>query len=197
MVGPLDSGLNATRRVVLVRHALSDADPNVDSRRWGIASDARDDCSRLANALPGVGSVVYASSERKAIETARLLAERTGAEVRIDERFGEVRRPYTWDDDYRSIAVTYLREGRDEWEPRAGVVARFTSAIVDAARSEPDVPLIVVNHGLAMSLYLASVADIDVVTFWTALTFPDAWALDPGERELVRLFSGGRPAPDA
>lgn len=178
-------------RVVLVRHALPVADPDVDSRAWVLAGGARDDCVRLADALGVRAPVVYASAETKAVDTAVAVAERLGAEVRTDERFGEVVRPWS-DGDYRAIATRYLRDGNDGWEPRDAVVARFSAAI-DAAGAGTH-GTIVVNHGLAMSLYVASVADIDVVAFWTGLTFPDAWLIDSGAGSVRRLFDDGSRA---
>jgi len=184
----------SSRRIVLVRHALSAVDPDVDSRKWGIADGADGDCLRLADALPARPAVVYASAERKAVDTAEAVAARVGAELRTDERFGEVRRPYV-DGDYRTVALAYLRADHDGWEPRTEVMARFSRALDDAlATTSGDV--LVVDHGLAMSLYVASVTDVDVVSFWSGLTFPDAWSLDPASRTAERLFDGGRPAPD-
>jgi broad specificity phosphatase PhoE len=176
---------------------MSAVDPNVDSRQWGITRDAVDDCVLLASSLPVISVDVRSSTERKAVDTARVVANITGREVQIDERFGEVRRPFTWDDDYRTIAMSYLREGRDEWEPRAAVVARFTAGVDDALRIEGGGPVVVVNHGLALSLYIESLTDVDVAEFWSALTFPDAWSVDLDSGELERLFTAGRPAPDA
>jgi broad specificity phosphatase PhoE len=181
---------------VLVRHAMSAVDRSVDSRQWGITPDAIDECVLLASSLPATPADVRSSTERKAVDTAKVIANITSREVQIDERFGEVRRPFTWDDDYRSIAMSYLQSDRDEWEPRTAVVARFTAGVEDALRIEGNGPLVVVNHGLALSLYLASVAEIDVVSFWSALTFPDAWSVDLDSGEKERVFTGGRPPPD-
>ena len=48
------------------------------------------------------------------------------------------------------------------------------------------------NHGMALSLYAASVADIDLPEFWAQLTFPDAWRLDFETKSLERLYLGGQ-----
>jgi broad specificity phosphatase PhoE len=182
-----------TQHIVLVRHALSAAEPDVDSRRWGLAGGARQDCVRLADAIGSRAAFVHTSDERKAVDTASAIAERWASAVRTDERFGEVRRPYT-DGDYRQIAADYLRNGNDEWEPRDAVIDRFTAAIDQAGVHDDE--LVVVNHGLAMSLYVASLVDIEAVAFWTALAFPDAWSLDVSTGSLRHVFTEGRPAPD-
>ncbi len=182
-------------RVILVRHALSAVDPDIDSKRWGLADGAPDDCVRLADALGLRPAVIYASDEQKAVDTASAVAQRVGGAVRIDARFGEVERPFTHGD-YRSLAARYLHGGEAEgWEPRDAVLERFSSALSDGEEATDDA-IVVVNHGLAMSLHVASVVDVDVVAFWTALTFPDAWALDASTGELRRVFTEGRRPGD-
>jgi hypothetical protein len=43
-------------------------------------------------------------------------------------------------------------------------------------------PVVVVTHGLALSIHLGDVlgADFDRESFWSRLAFPDAWVLDDG-----------------
>jgi hypothetical protein len=52
--------------------------------------------------------------------------------------------------------------------------------------------VVVVNHGLAMSLWVASMVDVPLVEWWRALTFPDAWRVDTEARTVQHLWLGGR-----
>ena len=80
-----------------------------------------------------------------------------------------------WDDDYECTAVRYLSgDAVDGWEPIDDVRERMLVAIADLAPHT-----IVVGHGLALSLLVGSVHDVDVVTFWRELWMPDAWAVGP------------------
>ena len=179
-------------QIVLVRHALSVADPDVDSTRWGLADGAAGEAAQLARCLPDDTARIWTSAERKAVDTARAIADVLGAEVAIDERFGEVVRPWTADD-YASLAQRYLAgEAIDGWESADAVRERFRAAVDDIIE---DGPAVIVNHGLAMSLYVASMANVDVTAFWTSLTFPDAWMLERANGALERVFTEGRPAP--
>lgn len=168
-------------RIILIRHALSAVDPNVDSREWGLAPGAREEAERLARMLPDdIGDTIWTSSEKKAIQTASAIAGVHGLRLEVDERFGEVTRPWTGGD-YRSLARRYLAgDVPNGWERPDDVIERFRAGVGEGGS-------LIVDHGLAMSLFLGASTGIDVVSFWDALTLPDAWLLDA--RGLVtRLF---------
>ena len=185
------------RAVILVRHAMPEVTPGLASRLWPLSEAAKEDCVLLAHALPGVlAPTILTSDERKACETATVIGMRRGLDVVVDERLREVDRPQTWDDDYRSLVMRYLGgEPLAGWEPQASAMARFEAAIMEADERLGPVPgdLVVSNHGIALSLWLASVAAIDLVPFWRALTFPDAWRWDPAMGEVRRQFERGLP----
>lgn len=184
--------------LILVRHAMSDAQPGVGSKLWGITESAGEDCVLLAHALPErLSPVIWSSSEKKAEQTAAIIAMRRGLRVEVDEGFGEVDRPTTWDGDYRAQAAAYLAgAAHPGWEPRERVMRRFADAVERATTSPGEGDVVIVNHGMALSLYLELVARVDIVPFWQALTFPDAWRVDVETGELAHLYSGA-PAPDA
>jgi broad specificity phosphatase PhoE len=188
--------------IILVRHAMSAVDPRVDSRDWGITPAAGEQCLELARCLPAA-TAIWTSKERKAIETARVLAAELGAPVRIDERFGEVLRPGVWDRDYRAVASEYLAGARFEgWELAQDVRERFAAGIAAAAPAGGGTgDIVVVDHGLALTLFLAAKGPVierngnrmrfEPVPFWSALTFPDAWRFDPATRSVARIYEGG------
>jgi broad specificity phosphatase PhoE len=121
---------------------------------------------------------------------------RRGLRVEVDDGFGEVDRPAEWVEDHRALAAAYLAgEQHAGWEPRERVMHRFAETAEKARAEGGDGDVVIVNHGMAMSLYLELVARIDVVPFWQALTFPDAWRVEVETGELTRLYSGA-PAPD-
>ena len=180
------------REIILVRHAMPELERGVASTLWGLAEASREDCVMLANALPSeLSTTVFTSEERKARETAGVLALRRGLQVATDAGFGEVDRPTIWDDDYRAVAAAYLATGAGEgWEPRDAVVQRFDAAIERALAVTVSGTLVVVDHGLALSLWLDSVSAINLVPFWEALTLPDAWLFEPQSKALERVWMG-------
>ncbi len=164
--------------VILVRHAMPVLVPEVSAEQWRLGPPGRAAARALGRTLePGV---VVSSDEPKAAETAAEIAAVHGAGVGLDHRFGEAHRPYVWTDDasYRDRARAYLRgESVEGWEPHAFVAARFAAALADHAPRAlaTGVPLIVVTHGLAMTLWAWSIgAATDRVAWWEPLGFPDA-----------------------
>ncbi|MBA4182039.1 MAG: hypothetical protein C0506_15725 [Anaerolinea sp.] len=183
------------RGVILVRHAMPEVVQGVSSTLWWLGESAREDCVLLAHALPdGLTDPMYSSTEPKAAETAAVIALRRGLRVEHDAAFAEVDRPTTWDEDYQAAAREYLTRGeRPGWEPAHQVLARFTAGVQRAMAATGAGDLLVANHGMALSIYAASVGSINLVPFWGALTFPDAWRLDLESGTVARLFEGGLP----
>ena len=177
--------------VILIRQAMPEVVQGTSSKFWGLSEAAREDCVMLAHALPaGLASPIWSSDERKARETAEVLGLRLGLDVAIDPRFQEVDRPQVWDRDYREVAAGYLAGTHEPgWETQDSVVARFSAAISDAFAESRDV--LVVNHGMAMGLWVASITGIEIVAWWRELTFPDAWRVDVESRSVERLWMGG------
>src|SRR6185312_3169119 len=180
------------RQVILVRHAMPDIRRGVAPALWGLSEASREDCVLLAHALPdGLSPTIFASDEPKARETAEIIGLRRGLQVALDTGFREVDRPTAWDDDYRIAAASYLANGlRDGWEPRDSVVRRFGRSVLAALNATEHGTTVIVNHGLALSLWLAALADIDLVPFWQALTLPDAWLFDIDRATSKRLWTG-------
>jgi broad specificity phosphatase PhoE len=177
--------------------------PGVSSTLWELGAAAREDCVLLAHTLPqALAPKVFASHQPKVMQTAGVLALRRGLEVVADERLREVEQGPEWIEDYRAAAADYLRHGSHAetygWEPRERVVERFAAGVAAAVRHNEGVAgdVLIVNHGLAMSLWLASRSNIDLEAFWKALTFPDAWRLDLETGEARHLWMGGRAPGD-
>jgi broad specificity phosphatase PhoE len=184
----------ATRPITYVRHAMPVVEEGVDSTGWHLDDPTRAHVEAWADRLEvgdGIRSLV-SSHEPKALETAEAIARRWSAEVVTDDRLGEARRPWIGTG-YRALAHRYLRgEAHAGWEPHAEVERRMFEAVADATAAAGDGTVIVVTHGLALSLHLGQrLGDgFDRESFWSRLAFPDAWVLD-GDGVLHRSL----PAP--
>ncbi len=179
--------------IILVRHAMPAVEPGVAASLWGLGEAAREDCVLLAHALARQSpAAIWSSHERKARETAEVLGLRLGMPVEVDPAFGEVDRPQVWDRDYREVAAGFLAGSEEPgWEPREAVRRRFATAVERATAGGTDAPVIVVTHGLAMALWTSVAATVgDVVAWWQALSFPDAWVIDTDTRRADRAWMG-------
>lgn len=160
--------------LVLVRHALPLVNGDIASRDWPLSSQGRSDAEALASQLDlPAGTSVVSSDELKAKQTA----EAFSSEIVIDPRLREVRRPWV-DGDYESVARRWLKGERlDGWETCSDVRRRMTEVADEvAARSGSIVYL--VSHGLAISILVGDLADVDPVEFWSELRFPDYVKID-------------------
>ena len=164
------------RHLLWIRHALPSPDPATPARDWPLTPEGREEAARLARSLTALAPVsVVTSDERKAIETAEAICDALGLDpAEVCAGLREVERPWT-DGDYRAVASEYLRMGAAPgWEPRDEVLRRISTAL--AEHWQPEGTTIAVGHGLAMSVWAASVVDgLDIVEFWENLGFPDAW----------------------
>lgn len=176
-------------RLVLVRHAMPDVQPDVPAREWHLGDDGRGAARELGQMLPARAHLV-ASDEPKAVET---LAEASGrSDVVIDVGFGEVRRPNAPSGQiHRALAAAYLGgTAHAGWEPHSSVVRRFHAAVLrHLATASPGGEAVVIGtHGMAMTMWLfARVrAGGDRVGFWAALEFPDVVVVDLEHRNFQR-----------
>lgn len=152
----------------------------------------------LAHALPAsLAPVVVTSEEKKARETATIIGLRRQLKVEVDPRLREVDRPETWDEDYRAVAERYLATGSEPgWEPQDAAARRMGEAVAERLYRQDEGDVVIVGHGLAISLYVAAMTGVDVVDFWKKLAFPDAWRWEPGKGRLERVFRPGLPAEE-
>jgi broad specificity phosphatase PhoE len=174
----------AAAPITYVRHAMPAVEAGVDPAAWHLDAVTRDQVQAWADRLEvgdGIGALV-SSSEPKALETAEAIAERWSAGVATDDGLREAARPWVGTG-YRAVAHRYLRGERPEgWEPHDEVARRMAAAIGRAHEVATGGPVVVVSHGLALSIHLGDRlgADFDRESFWSRLAFPDAWVLDDG-----------------
>ena len=171
-----------TRPVTYVRHAMPVVEEEVDSTRWHLDEATRALAEAWAGRLEvgeGIAALVT-STEPKAVETAEAIARRWGSDVVTDARLREAVRPWIGTG-YRAMAHRYLRgEPHAGWEPHDAVEQRMADALVDAASARGTGAVVIVTHGLALSLHLGDElgGDFDRESFWSRLAFPDAWVLE-------------------
>ena len=83
------------------------------------------------------------------------------------------------DESFRELARQFVA-GRQHpgWEPHEAVVERFDAAVRAGLAASQAAPLIVVDHGQALTMWLHSVGAVDDAPgFWSQLAFPDAWTV--------------------
>lgn len=178
-------------RLHLIRHGRPVVDATIAASGWALSTD--DEPFAALTAAPGFprhGRWV-SSSEPKAIDTARRLREMLGqqpGDVHPSAALGEMHRPAVWAD-----AATFGRDVERSfqnpaepaalgWESAVSVLDRVREEVVgrcDQAMSEGSASIVLVGHGAAWSLLVATILDRPVdVAAWRRMRTPDWCVLD-------------------
>lgn len=178
--------------LLAVRHAEAQARADVPTKQWGLTpagvEAARALGEDIARRHPGRAWRIVSSDEVKALETAHAIAGALGAEVRPTGDLREVGRPWTDShDDYLATVELYLSGvAMPGWEPPTDVIAGHNDVFW---RIEHEPSVILVGHGVALSVWLTAIAP-SVGTpfeFWRALRFPDVRVVDVANHRVEVL----------
>ena len=177
--------------LILVRHAMPDASPDVAPAEWPLGADGVRAAASLCDALPRDARLI-ASTEPKAWQTLG-----GGDDVARDARFREVDRPVEpWSEDFRARRAEYVAGARHRgWEPQDEVAARF-GAGVEVHVGTGARHVVVASHGMAMTVWLMALGAIgepEAEAFWRGLRFPDAQLVDLEARTVRRWPPTARP----
>jgi broad specificity phosphatase PhoE len=161
--------------LILVRHGETDWNAQ---QRWQGHSDTplndagREQARRLAGDLEPVDAL-YSSDLARARETAEIIAEVTGVEVRLDHRLRE-RGFGSWEgltsDEIESSFPDEQRRwregvgaGANDAEPFEAFAARVGSFLDEVGRRHPGEDVLVVSHGGTIRVVHALAAGLDYV----------------------------------
>lgn len=172
------------RRLYLVRHAEPDINPRLPAAEWSLTSRGVASSRRLASALSGFGpTVIISSPERKAVETANLIAESLEIAVQVDERVSEHGAgPDSFINDYAEFRAMVQRhfEAADEivfrHESSLEAGSRFAACVGEVCVPE-EVPVLV-SHGRIMASWLAELSGTPAWEVWTSFRLPDLIEVD-------------------
>ncbi len=163
---------------VLVRHARPLQDPSLPPAQWSLDPGGAEAIAELVDVVIRLGlQRIRASSEPKALQTGRALAELLEVPAEPDPRLNEVHRPWVGDDcRFMETMQSYLAgDAVTGWEPQETVVARMRDAAADALETGF---VGLVSHGTALALFVAHLGLVRAADFWVQLTSPDAWLVD-------------------
>lgn len=171
------------RKLVLVRHSEPRIEHDMPASSWRLSAAGRKGSERLAARLNGyVPSAISCSSEPKAVETAEIVAGELAAPVESVDGLEEHHRdntPFLHRSEFEE-SVRQLFSSPDRLvlgaETARQALDRF-SATVDGLIETQQSDIIVVTHGTVMTLYVADVAGVEPMRFWTRLGLPSFVAL--------------------
>lgn len=180
-------------RLILIRHGQTDW--NLESRWSGHAdvplnAHGREQARLLAESLRDVRlDAIFSSDLSRARETAEILGERQGLDVRVDQRLREINQG-AWQgmrvsdikSQYAERFVQHYQNPLEVSPPGGETVAqvqtRVLAALDEIGQKYPRGTVAVVFHGLAIASTLAH--------YWRR-PITDIWSLDPQNTAKIEL----------
>jgi broad specificity phosphatase PhoE len=180
--------------LMLVRHSLPEIVPALPASQWSLSEAGRQRCEPLADRLAVYGPDVFVTStEPKAVETGRIVAELLGRPWETAEGLHEhERRDVAFESQERfeaAVAGFFAEPGRlvfgSETSDRAH--QRFAQAIAAVVERFPSQSVAVVTHGTVMTLFVTRAAGLEPFPFWKRLGLPAFVVLSLPELGLLSV----------
>ena len=136
-------------------------DPAVRIQDWGLSSVGRARAARIAARFPQPLRIV-SSSERKALDTAEIIARHWGTEVEVDEDLGEMDRSatgYLDPSEFEPTVDAFFAEPQRSvrgWERAVDAQSRVERTVRCIAAQTPGRDIAFIAHGGVGALLLAS-----------------------------------------
>ncbi|MGO7582690.1 histidine phosphatase family protein [Rhizobium ruizarguesonis] len=186
-------------RIVLVRHSIPSIEVDRPSIDWSLSAAGKAAAIELAKYLSGFRvTEILSSPEKKAHQTAALIADRLALPICLDSDLREHGRSkvgYLARTDFEA-GITRLLEHPHQLtfgdESADAVFNRMAQAVARARGAQPSGDLMIVTHGTAMSIYAARVLRGDPLVFWRSLSMPTAVVLNANEMKVIDV--PGTPA---
>lgn len=144
-----------------VSHPEVIVDPAARIQEWGLSPVGRARAARVAALFPQPLRIV-SSSERKALDTAGVIAGQWGTEFEVDEDLGEMDRSatgYLDPSEFEPTVDAFFAEPQRSvrgWERAVDAQSRVERAVRRIAAETPDRSVAFVAHGGVGALLLAS-----------------------------------------
>lgn len=141
---------------VYLTHSQVEIDPSIPVPGWSLSEKGRQRTQQFAEQAPWLESIgrIVASNERKAVETAEIIAARIRVEIETVEEMGENDRSATGflpPPEFETAVDRFFAEPEQSfrgWERAVDAQARIVSAVETLLSAhDPSVPLLIVGHG--------------------------------------------------
>jgi broad specificity phosphatase PhoE len=166
-------------KYILLRHAETVKDPNIDSKNWVLTEDALEKIDKYISGGKFAGITrIISSTENKAVATGKPIAEFLNLPIEQMEEIVEVKREkkFLTDEEFLVQKQGEL-EQRDQKingvESANEAIARFSRGIDKLEKEHTGEKILIITHGTIMTLYLAHVKNNfeNIFEEWNNLEF--------------------------
>ncbi len=176
-------------KLILIKHAQPQVDPFMPARAWPLSEEGKRLCKLLADKLAAYEPGVFVSStEPKAVETARIVAEHLHKPFEVADGLHEHDRsnvPFYSPQVFEQAVTTFFQKptelvfGR---ETALQAQERFSRVVESVLEKYMDKNVGIVAHGTVITLFVAAHWEIEPFAFWKRLRLPSFVVM---EREKV------------
>jgi broad specificity phosphatase PhoE len=167
------------RKIILIKHASPFVVPGTPPERWKLSDQGRESCGPLAEALRAhAPTVIVASQEPKAEETARLVGEKLGVPAETASGLHEHDRsnvPHMRSGEFISHMELFFRRPRElvlGSETAQECAERFEDAIAEVLATRAQGNVAIVSHGTAIALFIARHSQENDYALWRRMGLP-------------------------
>ncbi len=145
-----------------LRHGETNKDRNIPISKWVLSDAGKKQAKSLAE--EGVFSdvdIIFSSTEDKAFQTAKPIADSLGKEIIQLEEISELNRDkggFMEAEEYEEAvkhSLEYVNESIHNWETAAHALDRFSLKMEGFDREYKDKKILIVGHGFTINLYFA------------------------------------------
>lgn len=166
--------------LIFLRHAETMQDKNELISQWVLTEKGKSAVERLANS--GIFydvEIIISSNENKAYQTAKSIADKLDKKIIKMPELNELNRDkgglFTQDNYNRMMIMIFedLDFTAHEWETCRHALNRFKRAVTKIDNQYNNKKILIVTHGIVMSLYFADMQNIseDIFVRWKSLPF--------------------------
>jgi 2,3-bisphosphoglycerate-dependent phosphoglycerate mutase len=171
--------------LIFLRHAKTIQDKTKPSSQWRLAETGKKTAKELATSgIFDDVDIVISSNEKKAYQTAKPFADRISKRIIKISELGELNRDkggLLTQENYKRTMVKIFKKSDFEvykWETSRHALRRFKHAIEKIDKQYHNKKILIVTHGIVMSLYFADIQNIrdNIFMRWESLAFC-AWGI--------------------
>ncbi|RLJ09247.1 MAG: hypothetical protein DRP13_00545 [Candidatus Aenigmatarchaeota archaeon] len=160
------------QQIIFIRHFKPKIDKSRPITEWELDDDAILEMEQRISKINFKNiEKVFTSPEKKALTTAKFIANNLNIRLIVTDNLKEVDRSKTGfiEGDYKQIVKDYFtaHNFKYEWEPLEKVKERIKRFLITIKDEGNDI--VVVSHGMYLSILLSPYFQKDIVSFWNDL----------------------------
>lgn len=183
-------------KLILIKHAHSQMTPGLPPEQWELSAQGRDRCAPLASRLSThLPDLIFSSEERKASQTAELLATQLDRPWSAAPGLQEHDRsnvPVMATKDFISAMAQVFRRPHERVlgrETADEALTRFERSLSNLLDQHSDKNVAIVTHGTVIALFAAEHADVDPFLNWRQMGLPSFMIFERPAMTLVETVA--------